>query len=150
MLIRCTNLVLVNVQANDPFVDRSDFHATLLEQKHYHQNRAVAKGAAIQRPVEVRRLFLTCAVHGLCRSCQAIRGTSEWRRVELAFAVAAIKGFHDLGPTRRHTHSFFHHQGCRLPAGMKVSADVKPRNFADGLSWGENGGFPGSPWVVVP
>lgn len=56
------------------------------------------KGAAIQRPVEVRRLFLTCAVHGLFRSCQAIRGTSEARRVELAFAVDTIKGFCDLSP----------------------------------------------------
>ena len=30
-----------------------------------------------------------------------------------------------------------------------VSADVKPRNFADGLSWGHNGGSPGSLRVVV-
>jgi hypothetical protein len=56
------------------------------------------KGAAIHRPVEVRRLFLTCAVHNLFRSRQAIRDTSEWRRVELAFAVDTIKGFHDLSP----------------------------------------------------
>lgn len=32
--------------------------------------------------------FLTCAVHRLPRRrCQAIRGTSQWRRVELAFEV---------------------------------------------------------------
>jgi len=97
--------------------------ATLLERKLDHRKRAVAEGAAIQRPVEVRRPFLTCAVHDLGRPCQAIRGMSEWRRVELACAVVAFKGFHDLSPTRRHTRSFFHHQGCRAHAGMKVSPD---------------------------
>jgi hypothetical protein len=30
-----------------------------------------------------------------------------------------------------------------------VSADVNPRNFADGLSSGQNGGSPGLPRVVV-
>ena len=40
---------------------------------------------------------------------------SEWRRVELGFAVEAFKAFRDLSPwTTTHPLSIFHHQGCRV------------------------------------
>ncbi|AGA35446.1 hypothetical protein TVNIR_3821 [Thioalkalivibrio nitratireducens DSM 14787] len=68
-------------------MNRGDVHADLLGQTHYPSRCAVAKGAVLQRPVGTRRLFLACAVHDPSRPCQAIRGTSEGRRVELACAV---------------------------------------------------------------
>ncbi|AGA32106.1 transposase IS116/IS110/IS902 family-like protein [Thioalkalivibrio nitratireducens DSM 14787] len=68
-------------------MNRGNVHADLLGQTHYPSRCAVAKGAVLQRPVGTRRLFLACAVHDPSRPCQAIRGTSEGQRVELACAV---------------------------------------------------------------
>ena len=77
-------------------------------------------------PRHARRLFLTCAVHLLLRSrCQAIRGTSEWRRVELAFADCSHQRFSRPQPQRNCTPIVSFMIGGVWTPLMKVSKHVK-------------------------
>jgi hypothetical protein len=110
------DLGLVDIQADDAFIDRCKFHDYPCLTKNTKLQCVLSpRGTSIERPVrQARRLFLTCAVHSpRKRRCQAIRGTSQWWRVELGFAVVAIKRFRDLSlRATPHPRSVFHDQGC--------------------------------------
>jgi hypothetical protein len=87
-----TDLGLVHVQSDHTFVDRGQFHgmspwaqnitlkSVQVAHGHHHSTACQASPTA---------LFNVRCPPPPKRRCQAIRGTSEWRRVELGFAVVS-------------------------------------------------------------
>ena len=93
------DLGLMHVQSDHTLVHRGQFHGMFPWAKntklqsvqvahgHHHSTACQASPTA---------LFNVRCPPPRKRRCQAIRGTSEWRRVELGFAVVAIKNHRDL------------------------------------------------------